>query len=217
MNYGQIEMPGTEVPCIAAIDCGDAIVITAPDGSTIVHKAPETPEGYMDLAKYEEILSRASFILIERQLPRQNEGARMTENDVYPCYRELYGFLKGLKLNVEPILPKAWQKALGFPSASTLIPSRPMSRESLDAERLTEGEEYLIDGKWLRLDPKNPKDKKLLQAKRYSIWKNFLHSEAISRFPQVKKLHKYSADALLIYKVATMMAAKEPQLAGLTP
>lgn len=198
MSYDQIEIPGTEVPCIASVDPGDAIVITAPDGSTIVHKAPETPEGSMDLAKYEEILSRASFILIERQLPRQNEGSRMKEGDVYPEYRELYGFLKGCKLNVAPILPKAWQKALGFPSASTLIPER-------------DGQ-YLIDGQWITLDVKSSKDKKLLQAKRYAIWKNFLHSEAISRFPQVKRLHKYEADAYLLYKVATMMVAKDPQL-----
>lgn len=192
MIYDQIEMPGTEVPIIASVDPGDAIVISAPDGSTIVRKAPKTPEGCMDLAKYEEILSGASYILIERQLPRQNEGARMTENDVYPCYRELYGFLRGLKLNVEPILPKAWQKILGFPSASTLIPER-------------DGQ-FLIDGEWQSLDPK--KDKKKLQAKRYAVWKNFLHAEAIKRFPQVKRVNKYEADAYLLHKVATMIWAK---------
>lgn len=189
-------IPGCEVPLLRAIDPGGAIVGNRPDGSIWAVKTPETSEKTQYLPGYKEALYGADMVIIERQLPRTTTDTRITENSVYPNYRELVGYLQGCGIPIYPILPQAWYKFLNFPTSATLVPKRATPDPKVF--------EYLIQ-KSSDIEPQwHILTKKELAVEKYKVWKNFLHARAIREFPK-QQVSKYACDAFLLYKVATML------------
>ena len=119
MTYQQALIPDTEVPILAGIDCGEsgAIAKNRPDGSIELFKTPE------NLTDYRDILKDCDLIVIERIVPMGvvgNRQVRITDNSVYSQYKELYGYIQGLGLNVHPVVPRSWMKFLGLPKKSKI-------------------------------------------------------------------------------------------------
>jgi hypothetical protein len=155
-------IPGTQVPILAAVDCGQTgcIVINGPDGSTRALKTPRSEDGSLDLEGYREALQGAEMVFIEKLSSGGFQGhTRISDNSAFAQYKELTGFFVGARIPFYAIRPQAWMKLLNFPSSKTV------------------GKEQ---------------------------WKDFLHSQAIQRFPRMK-VAKYQADAFLLYKVGTML------------
>lgn len=115
----QTLIPGTDMPLLAAIDCGltDGYIIrNLADGTLEALKMPLDAEtGYMDTVAIKSLLRGYDRILMEQPPLRTQGPMNLTENCVWGQYQYLYGLFDGMNLPFETMRPQEWMGLLNLP------------------------------------------------------------------------------------------------------
>jgi hypothetical protein len=120
MTFDQTEIPGTQMPLLASIDCGKKgyIVRNDREGNLEACKMPINETG-VDLYAVADLVRGYDMVLMEHPPLGGFKGqTRLTESCCWGQFKELYGLLAGIQVPFHTITPQVWQNEyFGFPTS----------------------------------------------------------------------------------------------------